>query len=88
MKSMLRLRWLAGVVLLAIILLVAARLGDLPSSSSSPTSRVAALVACVLSPNPGEPESVTPAAATTEIDHLDCDVMRADPLRTPWISPC
>ncbi len=85
MKSMLRQRWLAGVVLLAIILLVAARLGDLPSSSPSPISRAAALVACVLFPNPGEPESVTPATATMEID---CDVMRAEPVRTPWISPC
>lgn len=84
MKSSLRLRWPAGVVLPAMIMFLTARLGDLPTGAASPAGRVAALVTCVLSGNPGEPLPVTPAAATRETDQLDCDAMRADPLRTVW----
>ncbi len=79
-------RWLAGVVLPVIIVLLMARLGGLPTDAdgSSPADRLAALVTCVLPGHPGQAPSARPA----ETDQLDCDPLGADPLRTAWISAC
>ncbi len=90
MESLPRLRWLAGIVFPAMIVLLIARLGDLPADADgpSPAGRLAGLVTCVLSANPGQAQYVTPSAGTAETDQLDCDPTWADPFRTAWISAC
>lgn len=89
MMSLPRLRWLAGIVFPAMIVLLIARLGLPPGADGpSPAGRLAALVTCVLSADPGQTPPLTPSARMTETDQLDCDPTRADPFRTAWISAC
>lgn len=88
--SFLWLRWLAGIVLPAMVLLLIVRLGGLSTDASdlSPADGGTVLVTCVLSANPMEPAPGLPSAATTETDTLECEGMWTDPLRTAWISAC
>jgi hypothetical protein len=85
-----RLRRLASIVLPAMVLLLLARLGGLPTGAGVPSlaGRGAALVTCVLSANPMQPAPVAPSVVTTETDRLECEGMRTDPFRTAWISAC
>jgi hypothetical protein len=89
-SSFSQLRWLAGIVLPAMVLLLIARLGDLPTDAGAPSlaGRGAALVTCVLSANPIGSTPAAPPAATTETDRLECEGMWIDSHRTAWMSAC
>ena len=83
-----RLGWLAGVVVLAVLLLLAARVDVLTSTvrDSSVSGRLTALVSCVL-PAPADNPPLTPASVSATIAP-DCETSTPDHLRTAWMTPC
>lgn len=83
-----RLMWLAPIVMLGGILLLAARI-DVPTWTDrdpSVSGRLTALVSCVLPATAGQ-ASAKPAAVP-EAPIPDCDPSTPDPLGTPRMTAC
>jgi hypothetical protein len=90
-SSFLRLRWLAGIMLAGVILLLTARLGGPPppdANGLSPAGRLASLVTCVLPAAVVAPPLSSPSAVRSGTSSGDCTTIEMDPFRAAWISPC
>jgi hypothetical protein len=83
-----RLGWLAGIVLLAAILLLATRI-DAPTRTvreSAVSGGLAALVTCVLPVTSDDPPSTS--ASVSETTPPECETSPPDHFRTAWMTAC
>jgi hypothetical protein len=83
-----RVGWLAGVVLLTAVLLLATLI-DIPTRvvrESAVSGRLAALVTCVLPAAADDPSSTS--ASVPDTTTPDCETSGPDPLRAAWMTAC
>jgi len=83
-----RLGWLASIVLLTAISLLATRI-DISTwivRESAVSGRLAALVTCVLPTTADDPSS--PSASGSDTTTPDCDNSSPDHFRTAWMTAC
>jgi hypothetical protein len=85
----LRLRWIVGLALPAIIALLTVRLASLPAvgGAQSLADQAVALVACLLPANPVS-RPLAPPAASVDAPPPECEPTGAHPRQTVWISAC
>jgi hypothetical protein len=83
-----RLGWLASIVLLTAILLLATRI-DVSTwtvRKSAVSRRLAALVTCVLPATANDPSSTS--ASVSDTTPPDCESSAPDPVRAAWMTAC
>jgi hypothetical protein len=83
-----RLGWLAGVVLLTAMLLLATWI-DIPTwtvRGSAVSGRLAALVTCVLPATADDPSSTS--ANVSDTTTPDCEAAAPDQVRAAWMTAC
>jgi len=83
-----RLGWLAGVILLTAMLLLATRT-DLPTwivRESAVSGRLAVLVTCVLPATADDPSSNSASVSDTAAP--DCETTAPDQVRAAWMTAC